>query len=54
MRTSSLDLDHHLIWNITTRSGSSLDLDHLGDIITVYESSLDLDHHEVIIIGAIS
>ena len=54
MSKSSLDLDHHLIWIITAISGTSLNLDHLEDIIIGYESSLDLDHHWVIIIGSIS
>ena len=43
-----LDLDHHSIWIIITRSGaSSLNLDHLliWIIITRSRSSLDLDQH---------
>ena len=43
-----LDLDHHLIWIIITRSGSSsLNLDHHSIWIIIVESrsSLNLDHH---------
>ena len=39
-----LDLDHHSIWIIITRSGSSLDLAHLWSIISGSRSSLDMDH----------
>ena len=43
-RSSSMDLDHHLIWIIISGFRSSLDLDHHWVIITRSRSSL-LDHH---------